>query len=211
MSISALRQRIHQLSIQEAAVMRSLTPQLKMAGYDSYQDFSKKTGEVFTGKGFGRKLLGLLFFWRRSGESAGLASRVTQLNLPRSIQYTLLELEALQKQVNSFTVEIHKKLSIPFACVIFVLVGGPLGMKARKSGLAIGFASLGFFVFYYIFLLGGEQLADRRLLPPGIAVWMPNIVLGILGLILTLDACEILSLSVLGKRLRPRPKAVNPI
>jgi len=211
MSISALEERIHQLSTQEAAVMRSLTPQLKAAGYNSYQDFLKKTGEVFTVKTFSRKLLGIFFFWKRSGESPGRGSRVAQLNLPRSIQYTLLELEALEKQVNAFTVEIHKKLSIPFACLVFVLVGGPLGMKARKSGLAIGFASLGFFVFYYIFLLGGEQLADRRLLPPGIAVWMPNIVLGILGLILTLDACEILSLSSLGSRMRRKPRALSPI
>ena len=120
-------------------------------------------------------------------------------------------MQAIQRQINSFKVEIYKKFSIPFACVVFVLVGAPLGMKARKSGLAIGFASLGFFVFYYVFLLGGEQLADRRLLPPGIAVWTPNIVLGIVGLMLTLDACEVISLSALGRPRRRRLETVKPI
>jgi lipopolysaccharide export system permease protein len=210
MSTSALRERIHQLSAQETAVMRSLTPQLKMEGYASYQDFLKKTGSTFTFRGFAKKLAGFFIFWKRSGD-AELAAKEAQLSVPRSIQYTLLELDAIEKQINSFRVEIHKKLSIPFACVIFVLVGGPLGMKARKSGLAIGFASLGFFVFYYIFLLGGEQLADRRLLPPGIAVWMPNIVLGIVGLVLTFDACEIVNLSSLRRRRKRQQEAVKPV
>jgi lipopolysaccharide export LptBFGC system permease protein LptF len=116
----------------------------------------------------------------------------------------LLELEAVEKQINSFAVEIHKKFSIPFACIIFVLVGMPLGMRARKSGLTIGFASIGFFVFYYIFLLGGEQLADRRLLPPGIAIWMPNIVLGALGILLVLDVCEVIDLGWLRRAKRRR-------
>jgi len=192
-------------------VMRSLTPQLKMEGYASYQDFLKKTGGTFTLKGFVKRLSGFLLFWKPSGDSAALAAREARLGTPRSIQYTLLELDAIEKQINSFRVEIHKKFSIPFACVIFVLVGGPLGMKARKSGLAIGFASLGFFVFYYVFLLGGEQLADRRLLPPGIAVWMPNIVLGIVGLVLTLDACEIVNLSLLRRPRKRQQEAVKPV
>lgn len=211
MSTSALRERIRQLSVQETAVMRSLTPQLKMEGYASYQDFLKKTGGTFTPKGFVKRLAGFLLFWKPSGDAAALAAREARLGTPRSIQYTLLELDAIEKQINSFRVEIHKKFSIPFACVIFVLVGGPLGMKARKSGLAIGFASLGFFVFYYVFLLGGEQLADRRLLPPGIAVWMPNIVLGIVGLVLTLDACEIVNLSLLRRPRKRQQEAVKPV
>jgi len=211
MSLSALRERIHQLSVQETAVMRSLTPQLKMEGYGSYQNFLARTGGALTLRDLAEKVGGLLLFWKRSEDAPALASKEAQLNVPRSIQYTLVELQAIQRQINSFKVEIYKKFSIPFACVVFVLVGAPLGMKARKSGLAIGFASLGFFVFYYVFLLGGEQLADRRLLPPGIAVWTPNIVLGIVGLMLTLDACEVISLSALGRPRRRRLETVKPI
>ena len=210
MSVSGLTERIKQLSVQEKAVMRSLVPELHIAGYRSYQDFLKKTGAMPTFRGSMKKLVGLLLFWKHS-DAAELASKEAQLNVPRSVQYTLTELQALKKQINSFRVEIHKKFSIPFACIVFVLVGAPLGMKARKSGLAIGFASLGFFVFYYVFLLGGEQLADRMFLPPGIAVWMPNIVLGGLGLILTLDTCEVIKLSLLRGPKRQRRGEVKPI
>ncbi|KPJ61419.1 MAG: hypothetical protein AMJ46_01660 [Latescibacteria bacterium DG_63] len=201
MDVAALRERIRQLSIQEATVQRSLVPQLHALGYSSYEDFRKTTGREPGFSGFLKRVGSSLLFWRRSSGSPG--GQILEFDIPKSVQYTLLELDAVEKQINSFTVEIHKKFSIPFACIIFVLIGMPLGMKARKSGLTIGFASIGFFVFYYIFLLGGEQLADRRLLPPGIAIWMPNIVLGALGLLLMLDVCEVIDLGRL-RRARKR-------
>ncbi|UCF77772.1 MAG: LptF/LptG family permease [Candidatus Eiseniibacteriota bacterium] len=202
MTIAALKERIRQLSVQEAAVRRSLVPQLHALGYNSYEDFLRQMGGEPGFSGFARRLGAWLLFWKRPSRDS--RAGLSELDVPKSVQYTLLELEAIEKQVNSFTVEIHKKFSIPFACLVFVLVGMPLGMKARKSGLAIGFASIGFFVFYYIFLLGGEQLADRKLLPPGIAIWMPNIVLGALGLLLALDVCEVIDLGFLRRARRRR-------
>ncbi len=202
MTVAALKERIRQLSEQESSVRRNLVPQLHALGYNSYDEFRRMTGTEPGFAGFLKKLGGSLLFWKRSSRRP--RGEVLELDIPKSIQYTLLELEAVEKQINSFTVEIHKKFSIPFACVIFALIGMPLGMKARKSGLTIGFASIGFFIFYYIFLLGGEQLADRRLLPPGIAIWMPNIVLGALGLLLMLDVCEVIDLGWLRRAKRRR-------
>jgi lipopolysaccharide export system permease protein len=199
MDVAGLRERIRQLSTQKYVVRRSLVPQLKSLGYGSYEGFMQKFGPPGLGDLL-KKGLGSLAFWRHWTGGAGGEVPPPESYLPRGIQFTLLELQALDKQINSFKVEVYKKISIPFACIIFVLVGGPLGMRARKSGLAIGFASVGFFVFYYVFLLGGEQLADRRLLPPGLAVWMPNILLGALGVILTLNACELLDFSRLRRR-----------
>jgi len=201
MNVAALMERIRQLSTQQYVVRRSLTPQIKSLGYGTYEEFMDKFGPPGLGALL-EKTAGSLAFWRRWTARPGGDTPPPEFYLPRGIQFTLLELQALDRQINSFKVEVHKKLSIPFACIIFVLVGGPLGMKARKSGLSIGFASIGFFVFYYIFLLGGEQLADRRLLPPGLAVWMPNIVLGALGAILTLSACELIDFSRLRRRTR---------
>jgi lipopolysaccharide export system permease protein len=94
------------------------------------------------------------------------------------IQGRLREVASLNRQVQKYEVEIHKKFSIPAACVVFVLVGAPLGMLARRGGMAVGFLSAAFFVFYYLCLIGGEQLADRRLFPSWLAMWLPNILLG---------------------------------
>jgi lipopolysaccharide export system permease protein len=58
-------------------------------------------------------------------------------------------------------------------------------MRARRGGMAVGFVSVAFFLFYYLCLIGGEQLADRAIMPPWLAMWLPNIVLGLLGARLT--------------------------
>jgi lipopolysaccharide export system permease protein len=92
------------------------------------------------------------------------------------------------RQIRRLQVEYHKKLSIPFACVVFVLVGAPLGIRSRRGGIGIG-AGTGilFFLVYYLFLVGGEQLGDRGLVSPLWAMWAPNVLFGGLGLFLTLS------------------------
>jgi lipopolysaccharide export system permease protein len=82
-------------------------------------------------------------------------------------------------------VEIHKKFSIPCACVVFVLVGAPLGVSVRRRGAAVSVAiSLGFFWVYWMFLIGGEELADRGMVPPAAAMWAPNVLFAAVGLVL---------------------------
>ena len=52
----------------------------------------------------------------------------------------------------------------------------------RRGGFATGLFSAVFFVFYYLCLIGGEQLADRSLCPTWLAMWFPNLLIGGLGL-----------------------------
>jgi len=102
-----------------------------------------------------------------------------------------MQAQTAAKKIDQYWVEIHKKTSIPFACVVFTLVGAPLGIRARRGGLAAGFISVGFLVFYYLCLVGGEQLADRGIADPWLSMWLPNIILGALGLGLTAGVCQI--------------------
>lgn len=92
---------------------------------------------------------------------------------------------SVQKQIDSYEVEIYKKYSIPFACLIFALIGAPLGYRVRRGGfgIAAGFSLL-FFLIYWASLIGGEKLADRDLVSPFLGMWLVNIVLGIFGLYL---------------------------
>ena len=101
-----------------------------------------------------------------------------------------VERQALRRRAASLSVEIHKKFALPVACVVFVLIGAPIGMRVRRAGPAVAFASIGFFLFYYICLIGGEELANRLLLPAWLAMWLANLVLGALGLRLTARACD---------------------
>ena len=58
----------------------------------------------------------------------------------------------------------------------------PLGILAKKSNMGISVAiSLGIFIVYWGFLILGEDLADRGKFNPAVAMWLPNIVIGIIS------------------------------
>jgi len=79
-------------------------------------------------------------------------------------------------------IEIHKKISYSFSSLVFVLIGVPLALMARRGEKAIGFGlSLLVIVAYYILLLGGEALAIKGVLFPALGIWLPNIIFGAIG------------------------------
>ncbi len=107
--------------------------------------------------------------------------------LERQVKNEFNLLNSYIKSQNKYEVEIHKKFSLPFACILFVLVGSSLGVLARKGGFVIGTTlSFGFFLVYYILLIGGEDMADRNIVSPAVGLWTPNIILLIAALYLTL-------------------------
>jgi lipopolysaccharide export system permease protein len=178
MSIPEMESQIAQLEAQRAEQNAEIEAALKRIDVPSVPALAELAPNLIPRSGW-RKLLdqtGGIFggketkeprTWSREEEGA--------LEL---IQGRLREVASLNRQIQKFEVEIHKKFSIPAACVVFVLVGAPLGMLARRGGMGVGFLSAAFFVFYYLCLIGGEQLADRRLFPSWLAMWLPNIMLG---------------------------------
>ncbi|NTU92826.1 MAG: YjgP/YjgQ family permease [Chlorobiaceae bacterium] len=95
------------------------------------------------------------------------------------------QLESNRSQYNMYMVEYHKKYSLAFACVVFALVGAPLGVLARRGGFGVGAGlSLLFFVLYWAMMIGGEKLAERGFLTPGISVWLPNMLLATAGILM---------------------------
>jgi lipopolysaccharide export system permease protein len=88
------------------------------------------------------------------------------------------------RRADRFLVEIHKKWAISLACVSFVIIGIVLALRFPRGGigLVIGGGLLVFSV-HYVGLTAGESLADRGFVSPWAAMWTPNIVLTVLGLI----------------------------
>jgi lipopolysaccharide export system permease protein len=96
-------------------------------------------------------------------------------------------LHTVEKRKNTYIVEIQKKYAIPFACFVFVLIGAPLGIVIRRGNFGISaLLSLGFYIFYWMFLIGGEKLADRDLVSPYVGMWLANIIIGAFGILLTI-------------------------
>jgi len=91
----------------------------------------------------------------------------------------------LERQADSYLVEIYKKYSIPFACIVFTLIGAPLGYRVKRGGFGVAAGlSLLFFLLYWASLIGGEKLADRDIISPFLGMWLVNIILGVFGLYL---------------------------
>jgi lipopolysaccharide export system permease protein len=122
--------------------------------------------------------------WRSIESYTNLSSQMAMLR--NSLDGELATYNYLDRTIKEYWVEIHKKYSIPVACFVFVLVGAPLGVMARRGGFGMAASlSLGFFLLYWASLIGGEKLADREIIEPWLGMWIANIVIGALGIFLT--------------------------
>lgn len=110
-------------------------------------------------------------------------------SLERQAKNEFKLLDTYIRSWNKYAVEIHKKFSLPVACILFVLVGAPLGTLSQRGGFAVAITlGFGFFLIYYIFLIGGEEMADRNIVSPIIGMWTPNVILAFFGGYLTLHS-----------------------
>lgn len=92
----------------------------------------------------------------------------------------------------NYVTEFHKKFSIPFASLIFVLIATPLGIRVRRSGRFSGFSlSFALALTYYLLFVLAETLGDKGRISPALSVWIPNLALGGIGVsLLFLEAKE---------------------
>lgn len=111
-------------------------------------------------------------------------------NYKSFVENVITDTEWRVDKIAQYLVEIHKKFSIPIACIIFVLLGAPIGMYTKKGNL--GYAALigtVFLTFYWISIIQGEKLADRLFITPFTGMWFSNILLGIIGIIMVIHLC----------------------
>ena len=77
------------------------------------------------------------------------------------------------------------KFSIPFACLIFSILGVCVGLRPHRSSSAIGLGvSILIVIIYYILFSISMGLGLSKILNPVVAAWTPNMVIGIAGFIL---------------------------
>jgi LPS export ABC transporter permease LptF/LPS export ABC transporter permease LptG len=123
-----------------------------------------------------------------AGDLAAASSRIAYDKSLRSQSISELARTAARVRSQSLVnyrmawVEIHKKFSIPFACLAFAVIGIPLAQSSRRGGRGSGFAvSLAIIVLYYVLLSGGETWGEEGRMAPWLAMWLPNLVLLAVG------------------------------
>lgn len=130
---------------------------------------------------------------RPSNENAQIVEfEQYQINIPlrpptgksTTLKKTALSMKELREEAQvtandenkrKYSIEFHKRLVLPFGCLIISLIGLPLGLQARPGKKAIGIqAGLAIFVLYYILFTVGKTLAEEGVLPVFFAMWTPN-------------------------------------
>ena len=80
--------------------------------------------------------------------------------------------------------EFHKKFSIPFACLALGILAMPLGIQAKSAKRSFGIGlGLIFFLLYYLLLSAGWVFGEAGIYPPLIGMWVPNVVMGGMGIL----------------------------
>jgi lipopolysaccharide export system permease protein len=93
--------------------------------------------------------------------------------------------------LRELAIEVNKKFSIPASCIVFAILGIPLGIRAHRSVKSRGF-TIGLFIVlvYYILQLGGDALVETRSLSPLVGTWAPNVIFGTVGIYLFIMAAR---------------------
>lgn len=99
------------------------------------------------------------------------------------IKEKIIELKKKGLPTAGAEVEISKKFSLPFACLLFAFFGAPLGVKSSRSGKSGSFGvTVLVILLYYIALITAQNLGRIGEIHSYISVWIPNIVLLVLAI-----------------------------
>ncbi len=116
--------------------------------------------------------------------TGGPARGYREMTIPE-LQEQITQLEAMGLPAHSPIVELHRKFSIPVACLVFALIGLGLGVTSRKDGKLASFVlGIGVIFAYYVLMYGAEATTKGSVISPHLAMWVPNIVLGLFGVAL---------------------------
>jgi lipopolysaccharide export system permease protein len=89
-------------------------------------------------------------------------------------------------RLRKYQIEIHRKFTLSFACLIFFFIGAPLGAIIRKGGLGMPtIISVLFFLAWYILSMSGEQFARDSAMKPYMGMWLSSVILVPIGIWLT--------------------------
>jgi lipopolysaccharide export system permease protein len=113
-------------------------------------------------------------------------------NLKEASAFVTTKSESLKiniRFINKYVVDWHKKLNLPFACIVFFFIGAPLGAIIKKGGLGTpAVISIFFFVIWYVITLSGEKMVEEDLISSIAGLWASTYIILPAGIFLTYKA-----------------------
>ena len=152
--------------------------------------------------GFGAAMALLALLWNAEvlprANARLVAVTVGSTPAPNDRSMTLGELRAATRNARAdssaaaatriarYEIELQKKFSLAAACAVLALVAAGVGIRFPRGGsLLVVIASLVVFGVYYVGFIGGETLANRLVISPGLAMWGPNVLVALAAILLT--------------------------
>lgn len=94
-----------------------------------------------------------------------------------------------ETQDRRFALEWHKRLALPFACLVLGLAAAPFGVLFAQGRRMVGITSgIALFLAYYILLSAGNALGEQGVVPPAVGIWLPNAATGAAAVVLWVKA-----------------------
>jgi lipopolysaccharide export system permease protein len=80
-----------------------------------------------------------------------------------------------ERRINKLNMEFIRRYAVPFSCLVFALIGAPLGLRHHRTSSAVGLGvSLLLIIIYYFVTHFLSMLGERGVLNPYLAAWLPN-------------------------------------
>jgi len=140
--------------------------------------------------------------FRVNMESLGIGGEVFQKGARHldifELKNNLRSVKRGTRDYNYLLLEYHKRLSLPFACLVMGFLAAPLGVQtgaaSRFRGVVMG---LVLFLLYYVCMSAGSALGEDGTLSPAITMWVPTVVFGILAIIMWVKTARESTLKVI--------------
>jgi len=121
---------------------------------------------------------------KNAGMHGGGPKNQEEMSIPELLD-TLRKTDKQDDRYYLTLMEYHKKFSLPFSCLFLALLAVPLGIQSKHGKRSFGVVlGLIFFLFYYLMLSAGWVFGETGAYPPLIGMWVPNLVMGGIGLFL---------------------------
>jgi lipopolysaccharide export system permease protein len=111
-------------------------------------------------------------------------SKTDQLNNDFTVQ--MYEQSNVKRQIVGHRMELHRKFTLPLACLLFFFIGAPLGAIIRKGGLGMPTVlSIFLFILYYTVDIFGQKMAKQGVWSVWEGMWLSAFLLTAFGIFFT--------------------------
>ena len=142
---------------------------------------------VFSKNMFLSSFLAIDKYKKRDNDIKNKNSNMNIKNTIKSFQNYENKQHVIKRKINRFEVELHRKLTLPIACVIMLIIGAPIGAIIKKGGFGLPVVfSIFLFLVYHVLSITGEKMVKKDLIDPFLGMWGSTGISIVIGLTLIL-------------------------